>query len=193
MRTPPLSTRWQLRHFAGLVSSIMPKERRPWPIRRWKPPGPTTVEPLSNSQQIDRSRRSTISGSNRWLEECTPVKDSLGPGVSNQAHHTVTKEMSAPHLPVAVLSTPTMVGLIEGCCLLAAAPHLTEGETTVGTHVCVSHEAAVYEGEQFDIRCRLASVEKRRLNFEIEVESPRGIVSRGTHQRAVIDASRIAG
>ena len=119
------------------------------------------------------------------------VKESLVPGISNDAHHTVTKEMSAPHLPVAVLSTPTLVGLIEGCCLLAATPHLTEGETTVGTHVCVSHDAAVYEGEQFEIRCRLASIEKRRLNFQVEVEGPRGLVSRGTHQRAVVDVSRM--
>ena len=121
------------------------------------------------------------------------VKDSLAPGISNDAHHTVTKEMSAPHLPVAVLSTPTMVSLIEGCCLLAAAPHLTDGETTVGTHVCISHEAAVYEGEKFQSHCRLESVDRRRLNFEVEVQGPRGIVSRGTHQRAVIDASRMGG
>jgi len=121
------------------------------------------------------------------------VKDSLAPGISNEVRHAVTREMSAPHLPVAVLSTPTMVGLIEGCCLLAAAPHLSEGETTVGTHVCVSHEAAVHEGEQFYIRCRLESVEKRRLNFQVEVEGPRGLVSRGTHQRAVVETSRLGG
>jgi fluoroacetyl-CoA thioesterase len=79
-----------------------------------------------------------------------------------------------------------MVGLIEAACLEVAAPHLEPGETTVGTHVCVSHDRAVNEGEEFVIRCRLASVEKRRLNFDVEVDGPAGAVSRGTHQRAVI-------
>jgi fluoroacetyl-CoA thioesterase len=120
------------------------------------------------------------------------VKETLAIGLANVAEHTVTKGMSAPHLPVAVLSTPAMVGLIEGACLLAAAPHLDEGETTVGTHVCVSHQGAVREGETFLIRCRLASIEKRRLNFDVEVDGPGGAVSRGTHQRAVVTLARMS-
>jgi fluoroacetyl-CoA thioesterase len=120
------------------------------------------------------------------------VKDTLAVGLDNVAEYTVTKHMSAPHLPVAVLSTPTMIGLIEGVCLLAAAPHLDEDETTVGTHVCVSHQGAVREGERFVIRCRVASVEKRRLNFDVEVDGPTGPVSRGTHQRAVVSLARMA-
>ncbi len=125
------------------------------------------------------------------MPECVSMKDTLVAGISNETRHSVTKDMSAPHLPMVVLSTPTMVGLIEGCCLLAATPHLDEGEVTVGTHVCVSHEAAVNEGEEFVIRCRLASVEKRRLNFDVEVDGPRGQVSKGTHQRAVVDLGRM--
>jgi fluoroacetyl-CoA thioesterase len=121
------------------------------------------------------------------------VKDTLVAGLALEVHHTVTKSMSAPHLPVAVLSTPAMVALIEGACLTAAAAHLDDGETTVGTHICVSHQAGVNEGEEFVVRCHLASVEKRRLNFDVEVEGPRGAVSRGTHQRAVVLLSRMAG
>jgi fluoroacetyl-CoA thioesterase len=121
------------------------------------------------------------------------VKDSLAPGVTNEARYTVTAEMSPRHLPVVVLSTPTMVGLIEGTCLEAAAAHLEEGETTVGTHVCVSHDAAVREGQQFVVRCRLTSVEKRRLNFDVEVDGPDGPVSRGSHQRAVVSVARMGG
>ena len=114
------------------------------------------------------------------------VKETLAVGLTNEARHTVTKQMSPPHLPRVVLSTPTMVGLVEGACLSSVQEHLDEGETTVGTHICISHEAAVGEGEEFVIRCRLASIERRRLNFEIEVDGPSGAVSRGTHQRAVI-------
>ncbi len=120
------------------------------------------------------------------------MKDTLVVGLRHEMSHTVTKAMSPGHLPVVVLSTPTMVGLIEACCLLAAAPHLDEGETTVGTHVCVSHEAATKEGEVFVVKCVLADIDKRRLNFEVEVNAPSGPVSRGTHQRAVVDLTRMA-
>lgn len=119
------------------------------------------------------------------------MRDSLEVGITNETRHTVTAAMSAPHLPRVVLSTPTMVSLIEQACLRCAGDHLDDGETTVGTHVCVSHESAVYEGEEFVIRCRLASVERRRLNFDVEVDGPRGPVSRGTHQRAVVQLERV--
>lgn len=119
------------------------------------------------------------------------MKPSLVPGLTNEATHRVTRDMSAPHLPRAVLATPTMIGLIEGTCLMATRDHLDEGETTVGTHVCVSHQSAVGEGEEFTIRCRLDRIEGRRLTFEVEVDGPRGAVSRGTHERAVVDASRM--
>lgn len=115
------------------------------------------------------------------------VKESLAVGITNEARYTVTKEMAAPHLPRIVLSTPNMISLIEGSCLTAAAAHLDDNETTVGTHVCVSHQAAVTEGEEFVVRCRLASIERRRLNFDVEVDGPSGPVSRGTHQRAVVN------
>lgn len=119
------------------------------------------------------------------------MKESLVPGVSNEVRHQVSSAMSPGHLPVVVLSTPSMIGLIEAACLSAAAPHLDQNETTVGTHVCVSHDSAVMEGEEFVIRCRLETVEKRRLTFAVEVDSPRGRVSRGTHQRAVVDMARM--
>jgi fluoroacetyl-CoA thioesterase len=86
-----------------------------------------------------------------------------------------------------------MIGLIEGTCLVSVRNQLDTGETTVGTHVCVSHDAAVLEGEQFVIRCRLDKVDRRRLTFAVEVDGPRGQVSRGTHQRAVIRLDRMGG
>ena len=119
------------------------------------------------------------------------MKDSLVIGIEGSARHIVTRDMSPPHLPRVVLSTPMMIQLIELTCLGAAQTHLDEGETTVGTHVCVSHQAAVMEGEEFDISVRLSAVERRRLTFAVEVEGPRGRVSEGTHERAVVSLDRI--
>ncbi len=119
------------------------------------------------------------------------MRDSLQPGTTNEARHTVTKDMSAPHLPRVVLSTPTMIGLIEGACLLATRSHLDDGETTVGTHVCVSHQAAALEGEEIVIRCRLTDVTKRRLTFDVTVDTATARISEGTHQRAVVSLDRM--
>lgn len=119
------------------------------------------------------------------------MKDSLEVGIEGEARYTVTKDMSAPHLPVVVLSTPSMISLIEQTCLLAVQKHLDEGETTVGTHVCVSHQAAATEGEEITIRCRLTRIDRRRLTFDVEVDGPRARLSEGTHQRAVVSPGRL--
>ncbi len=121
------------------------------------------------------------------------MRDTLAVGLANETRHAVTKDMSPGHLPVVVLSTPTMVSLIEGACLMVAAEHLDAGETTVGTHICISHDAAVGEDEEFVVRVQLASIDKRRLNFDVAVDGPRGPVSRGTHQRAVVNRNRLGG
>ena len=121
------------------------------------------------------------------------MKPSLVAGITRQDEHTVTTEMTAAHLPVGVLSTPTMIGLIEYTCMEAAAPHLDEQENSVGTAVCVTHQASTALGEAFTVRCVLTSIEKRRINFDVEVVNARATVSVGTHQRAVIDTTRMAG
>ncbi len=119
------------------------------------------------------------------------MQDSLAPGIEDIRDYEVLADMSPAHLPVAVLSTPSMIGLIEGTCLGLTQRHLDEDETSVGTHVCVSHEAAVNAGEHITVWCQLKSLEKRRLEFDVRVEGPRGQVSTGTHQRAVIKTSRL--
>jgi fluoroacetyl-CoA thioesterase len=118
------------------------------------------------------------------------MKDTLVAGLTAEQTYTVTEDMKPGHLPVAVLSTPSMIQLIEGTCLGAAQPHLDDGEVTVGTHVCVSHSGAAMAGEQVTVTCTLSKIEKRRLTFDVRVQAPSGVISEGTHQRAVIDASR---
>jgi fluoroacetyl-CoA thioesterase len=121
------------------------------------------------------------------------MKDTLAVGIEHETHHHVTPEMAPPHLPVAVLSTPSMIQLIEMTCLEAAQRHLDDGETTVGTHVCVSHSGAARAGEDVRVRCELQAVEGRRLTFAVEVSTSARSISEGTHQRVVVDRTRFAG
>jgi fluoroacetyl-CoA thioesterase len=118
------------------------------------------------------------------------MAQSLAVGLEGSASYEITADMSPPHLPAPVLSTPSMIQLIEGTCLTTVQPHLDEGQTTVGTHVCVSHDAGAFVGETIDVRCRLVEIDRRRLTFETTVTCGERTLSTGTHQRAVVDLSR---
>ena len=107
-----------------------------------------------------------------------------------KASVVVTAEMAPGHLSTVVLSTPDMIRQIEGVCAGLAAIHLDENETTVGTHVCVSHTGAAFEGETVTIDVRVDKIDGRRITFYEDVSSPRGSISTGTHERAVIRTDR---
>src|SRR6266542_3435120 len=57
------------------------------------------------------------------------LQGNVAVGIEREATYTVTAEMAPGHLPVTVLSTPAMIGLIETTCLAAAQEHLDDGET----------------------------------------------------------------
>lgn len=114
------------------------------------------------------------------------MKDTLAAGLERTERYEVTDEMSPPHLPNKVLSTPSMVGLIEQTCLLLAQEHLDAPETTVGIHVCVSHAASASSGESVDIHVRLAERDRKKLTFDTRVTAGDKVVSEGTHQRFVV-------
>ena len=120
------------------------------------------------------------------------MKDTLQTGATHQLTDTVREELSPPHLaPMVVLSTPSMIMLMEMASLHAAQSHLDDNETTVGTHVNVSHQAAAFDGETVTVDSELVEINKRRLTFSVSVTVGDRIIGQGTHERAVIDTSRI--
>ncbi len=116
----------------------------------------------------------------------------LTPGLTREATYRVTPDMRPPHV-AGILATSRMIGLIEDTCLELVQPALEGGQTSVGTHVDVSHVGVAWTGEEVTIRVRLVKVTQRRLlRFEVEVEAPGGVISTGEHQRLVVDRSRLA-
>lgn len=118
------------------------------------------------------------------------MKDSLQPGIARVDEHVVTKELSPPHLPMVVLATPSMIHLMEMASHLLAADHLDDSETTVGTHVCVSHLAAARDGQRVTVRSELETRDGRRLRFRVTAHGDEVLVGEGTHDRVVVDVSR---
>jgi predicted thioesterase len=113
-------------------------------------------------------------------------------GITNEVVVEVTDAMTPGHVAAQVISTPSLVSIIEGACRRSVLPHLPAGHDTVGTHVCVSHEGAALVGQSVSVRCELTEVNGRHLSFAVTVDGPRGPVSKGTHRRAVVDPSRFA-
>lgn len=114
-------------------------------------------------------------------------------GTEHEISAEVTADMGAPHLGPAgaVLSTPSMIGLMEQCCLQAMQPFLADNENSVGTKVCITHDAAARQGDTVIIRSRLAEFTGRRYVWEVTAFGPEERkLGGGTHERAVIDMNR---
>ena len=90
-------------------------------------------------------------------------------------------------IPVKVLSTPGMIGMMERCAAMLALEHLPEGRATVGFEVHVKHVAAALEGAECTVRVALSEiVDARKLRFDIEVREGERVIGVGTHERRAV-------
>jgi fluoroacetyl-CoA thioesterase len=89
-----------------------------------------------------------------------------------------------------VLSTPTMVAMMEQAAMEAIKPFLDAGESSVGMSIEVSHTAATPPGHRVRAEAEVTAVEGRRLEFAVRVFDEVEQVGYGTHRRAVIDAAK---
>ncbi len=128
------------------------------------------------------------------------MKDCLRPGLEHVLTFPVPATKTVPALyPEApefqampeVLATGFLVGLLEWACIQLVNPHLDwPTEQTLGTHVDVSHDAATPPGLTVTVTARLTAVEGRRLSFGVEAHDGIDSISRGTHERVVINRAR---
>jgi len=90
-----------------------------------------------------------------------------------------------------VLATGYLVGLLEWCCLECMIPHLDwPSEQTVGTHVNFSHSAATVPGQTVTVNCEILEVDQRKVLFEVVAHDGIDEISRGNHERYIIDSKR---
>ncbi len=128
------------------------------------------------------------------------MKDCLRPGLEHVLTFPVPATKTVPALyPEApefqampeVFATGFLVGLLEWACIQLVNPHLDwPTEQTLGTHVDVSHDAATPPGLTVTVTARLTAVEGRRLSFAVEAHDGIDSISRGTHERVVINRAR---
>lgn len=87
-----------------------------------------------------------------------------------------------------VFATGFLVGLLEWTCIKAINASIDwPREQTVGTHIDVSHSAATPPGLVVTVVAELVAVDGRKLSFTVEAHDGVDTISKGTHQRYVID------
>lgn len=128
------------------------------------------------------------------------MKDTLKAGIRYEHKFLVPASKTVPHLyPESeefvlmpeVFATGFMVGFLEWACIKAINPHLDwPAEQTVGTHINVSHEAATPPGLEVTASVDLIKIEGRKLTFAVEAHDGVDLISKGTHERFVINKEK---
>jgi fluoroacetyl-CoA thioesterase len=128
------------------------------------------------------------------------MKDTLKPGIEYELKFLVPETKTVPNLyPEAtefqvmpnVFATGYLVGLFEWACIQALNPHIDwPNEQTVGTMININHTAATPPGLEVSATVRLVAVEGKKLIFELEANDGIDTISKGTHERFIINAEK---
>jgi fluoroacetyl-CoA thioesterase len=91
-----------------------------------------------------------------------------------------------------VLATPVMIMAMENAALNAIKAYLERGESAVGTAVDIRHLAPTPVGLTVTAEAEVTRVEGRRLAFAVYARDPVEEIGVGTHERAIVDLTRLA-
>jgi fluoroacetyl-CoA thioesterase len=119
----------------------------------------------------------------------------LAPGIERRDEFTVQPRLTTDvggTIGASVLSTPGMIGMMEGTCSALAYEHLPEGQATVGFEVCIKHVAVAAEGATCHSQAVLREVvDDRKLRFDVEVTEGDRTIGVGTHERRVVTFNQL--
>ena len=119
------------------------------------------------------------------------ASEQVTPGLMSEITTLVDDTLVVKHMGgEGVLSTPSMIGLMERAAIQAVQAHLPEGHTTVGFEVNVKHFGATPKGKTVKVRAELLEIDGRKLRFKVEAHDEEKKVGDGTHRRAIIAVQR---
>jgi fluoroacetyl-CoA thioesterase len=85
-----------------------------------------------------------------------------------------------------VFATGFMVVLMEWTCIQLMAPHLDQGEGSVGVHVDVSHAAATPPGMTVAVEVECIEVSGKKVVFKVRAHDGVDLIGEGRHERFVV-------
>ena len=116
--------------------------------------------------------------------------DKLKPGQSAELLAEVTIETTTNRMgreDSDVLSTPSLLRLMEECSIKASDSYLPDGFTTVGYAVDgMRHLAPTSVGQRVRVISRLTEVDRNRLTYSIEAFEGDKKIGVAVHKRAVV-------
>ncbi|MBL9122468.1 MAG: thioesterase family protein [Planctomycetaceae bacterium] len=121
------------------------------------------------------------------------MKPTLIPGVTGEAQkRIVTENLVSHHNPrgPAVLATPYLLMIMEWAAYNAIAPHLDEGEDSVGVGFEFQHLAPTPAGATVIASATVTQIAGMMVTLDFEAHDGHEVVGRGTHVRAVLDLAR---
>ncbi|MEA3230250.1 MAG: thioesterase family protein [Thermodesulfobacteriota bacterium] len=127
-------------------------------------------------------------------------KDALKPGMTFEFKYIVPEDKTVPHLFTdiveaqampKVFATGFLVGLFEFACIKAINPYIDwPREQTVGISIQIDHTAATPPNFTVTVKGTLTHVEGRKLTFSLVADDGVEPISKGVHERFVIDADK---
>jgi fluoroacetyl-CoA thioesterase len=126
-------------------------------------------------------------------ESAPPIHDlprlGLEATLERVVEHENTIHAINPALP-AVLSTPSMIAMMEHASVLAIQSELPGGTISVGTRIEVDHLKAVPPGATVHAWARLVQHQGRFMIFEVEAKSGEHVIGRGRVFRAIVEPAK---
>ncbi len=104
----------------------------------------------------------------------------------NEAVTAIT--MGSGDMPV--LATPAMMALMENAAMLAVAPHLPEGCTTVGGHIASSHLRPSRIGDTVTATATVTRVDGKKIEFKVEAHCGEVLLGEGSHLRFIVNKEK---
>jgi fluoroacetyl-CoA thioesterase len=123
------------------------------------------------------------------------MKPTLKPGLTHSFSYKVpenkTVPFTYPESPIIaqmpkVFATGFMIVLMEWACTQLIAPHLDDGEGSLGTHVDVSHLAATPPGMTVKVDVEVVEVHGRKIVFKVSAHDGMDLIGEGRHERVVV-------
>lgn len=90
-----------------------------------------------------------------------------------------------------VFSTPYLVLIMENAALNAIKQYLETGESAVGTRIDVRHLVATPVGREVVGHAQVTGRDGRKIFFRVWATDGEEEIGTGTHERTIVDISRI--
>jgi len=114
-------------------------------------------------------------------------------GLTHTSQLTVNESVTAIAMgsgDMPVLATPAMMALMENAAMLAVAPHLPQGSTTVGGHIASSHVKPSQLGDTVTATATVTRVDGKKIEFRVEARCGDVLLGEGSHLRFIVDKEK---